>query len=121
MPYFIGHSRPLIIPMTASTSTVTIPSQSSAVPNIFTQWVKVPLDSPGMQRQKPLPGFVGITKSSPKMETELESTGALLQTPPEKKSDIPTSTGRGTDPTLAGGVHHGDEPSSPGCMGNNDC
>ena len=91
MPCFIGPSRPLIIPMMVNTLTTTIPGQSSAAPNIFTQWVKTPLGSPGMQRQKLLPGFAGINKSNPKMETPLESTGAPLQTPSSGFAEI-TST-----------------------------
>ena len=92
--------------------------------------VKTPLGIPGVQRWKPPPGFAGITKLSPKTETPLESTGAPPWPPPcgicrdcqhpDKKSDIPASTDRGTDPTPAGGVHHGDELSRPGCMWDND-
>ena len=94
MPCFLGCSRPLVVSMMASTSTTTIPSQSSAVPNIFTQWVKTPLGSPGMQRWEPPPRFVGITKSSPKMETPLESTGAPLWTPPSGFVEIASTLRR---------------------------
>ena len=82
MPCLMGCSKPLIIPTVVSTSTVTTPSQTSAAPNIFTQWVRTPLGSPGMQRWKPPPRFVGITKSSPKMETPLETIGTPPWTPP---------------------------------------
>ena len=91
MPCFMGCSRPLLIPMMVSTLTTTIPDQSSAVPNIFTQQVRTPPGSPGTQRQKPPPRFVGITTLSPKMETPLESARAPMWTPPPGFAEI-TST-----------------------------
>ena len=77
-----GMLQPLIIPAMASTSAVTNPSQSYAMPHIFTPWMKTPPGSPNMQSWKPPPRCVRITTSSPKMETPLESTGGLPQTSP---------------------------------------
>ena len=68
-----------IVPSTANTPAGS--SQKTGVPNIFTQWVKMPLGSPSMQRQMPPPRFAGIATSSPKVETPLESTRALPQIP----------------------------------------
>ena len=39
---------------------------------------------------------------------------------PEEKPDISASTGRGTGPMAAGGVHHGGEQNGPGCVGDDD-
>ena len=77
----MGCSKPLVIPSMVSTSTLTISSQKTGAPNIFTQWVKTPPESPGTQRWMPLPRFAGIATSSPKVDTSLESTRAPLWTP----------------------------------------
>ena len=90
----IGHLK-LTVPSTANTLAGS--SQNTAVPNIFTQWVKTPLGSPSMQRQMTLPTFARLALSSPKLETPLENTRALQQTPPPGFAEN-TSTLRRSQP-----------------------
>ena len=46
-----------------NTSTLTVSSQKTSVPNIFTQQVKTLLGSPVPQKQMPQPGIVEIARS----------------------------------------------------------
>ena len=60
---FLGCFKPLVISSTVTTSTPTISSQWTGAPNIFTQWVKTPPDSPAAQKWTPPPRFVEIARS----------------------------------------------------------
>ena len=50
-------------PFNSDYPSLTISSQQTGAPNIFTQWVTTPLGSPAEWKWTPLPGFVEIARS----------------------------------------------------------
>ena len=64
MTGFPGCSKPLAIPLMATTSILTISNRRTGMPNIFTQWVKTPPGSPAAGKWMSPSRFTKIARSS---------------------------------------------------------